>query len=247
MNHERVLAVSRVLNSLKRSERPADPTTKFEFRLEQALSSKDFSLWSRVFARVWNNFNLPTKQLYELVQSCPASFDGTSRDLRIELIECYRDDLLSGLTDKNIVGRVRKFTTLLQLANFVGRAPYLKERAFVITAFYEAKLPLPREIKERIAQCEKWNAAHGGRYNETELIGAGYGTRESDAHHKVFLHPLSHESITVYAKDALSPEERAKERVLRESAREGRRQARSVNPNKGASVSKTSTRKSGKN
>lgn len=214
-----------------------DPTTDFNFSLEAAAKAGDFATWARLCARVWSTFNVPTQQIYELAQRCPEHFPDNSRDLRTELVERYRDELLLGLTSENIGTRTRKFTTLLQLANFVGRSAYLKERAVTIAAFREAKLPIPKEIKERIAACEKWNE-RTGRYTEAELLYAGYEAKEADQHRKVFLHPLSRESLTIYAQDSLSVEDRAKARAVRESAREARRLARSENPNKGASTPK---------
>lgn len=198
----------------------------------------DFADWARLFCRVWNTFCVPSQQLYELVRTCPVSFPNESRDLRIELLERYRNELLSGLTDENIGLRVRKFTTLLQLANFVGRTAYLKERALTRAAFHEANKPIPKDITERIATCEKWNMNQGGRYTELELLEAGYAITKKEPHQKVYCHPLSKESLTVYAKDSLSQEDRDKARALRESARHARRDARSRNPNKGASASK---------
>ena len=214
-----------------------DPTQDFDFNLGTAAKAGDFASWARLFARTWNTFNLPSQQLYELVQRCPTSFHDSDRDLRLELLERYRDELLSILRNDNIISKVRKFMTLLQLANFVGRAQYLSARALTIAAFHEANAALPNEVKERIAACEKWNERNG-RYTEAELLQAGYTVSEEDSHRKIFLNPLSRESLTVYAKDELSEEDRAKIRALRDSKREARRQERSKNPNKGTSTPK---------
>ena len=214
-----------------------DPTNDLSFRIAQAEKAGNYTTWAHVFARVWSNWNAPAQQLYELVQRCPASFPDRSTDLRMELLGHYRDELLSTLSSENITSKIRKFMTLLQLANFIGRAAYLKERALIIIAFHEAKVPLPRELKERIASCEKWNKK-AGHYSETELLGAGYELKKEDAHQKIFVHPLSHESLTVYTKDSLSEGDRAKLRATRDSQKEARRQARSRNPNKGTSAPK---------
>lgn len=204
----------------------------------EAPKTHDFAGWARLFCRAWNTFGVSSQQLYELVRSCPVSFPNESRDLRMELLLRYRNELLSKLTNENIGLKARKFTTLLQLANFVGRTAYLKERALTRAAFHEANKPIPKDIAERIAACERWNMNQGGHYTEAELLGAGYAITKKDPHQKVFCHPLSKESLTVCTKDSPSKEDRAATRVLRESARHARRYARSRNPNKGAGISK---------
>lgn len=229
----------RTATTFHRAGQPAkaDPTQDLNFNLAQAMKVADFGTWARLFARVWSQFNVPSQQLYELVQHCPVSFHDSDRDLRLELLERYRDELLSTLRNDNITAKARKFMTLLQLANFVGRAQYLSARALTIAAFHEANAALPNEVKERIAACEKWNERNG-RYTEAELVKAGYVVSVEDSHHKIFLNSLSRESLTVYAKDELSEEDRAKIRALRDSKREARRQERSKNPNKGTSTPK---------
>lgn len=225
-----------------------NPTTDFNFNLEAAKKSGDFSSWARLFGRTWSNLGaISARQLYELVQHCPISFADNAHNLRVELIERYRDELLSQLNTENIGLMTKKWNTLLQLANFVGRDAYLKEQALTLAAFHEANLPLPKDIKDRIAACEKWNKVHGGRYTEAELLGAGFTIKKTDPHYKIFFHPLSHESLTIYAKDNLSPEDKAKVRALRENARVARQMERSHNPNKGTSAPKQKEHKGGKN
>ena len=216
------------------------PTIDFASRVQAAKKSDNFNSWVTLFTRAWNKiFSVPAQQLYELVKACPESFSDNQRDLRMELLEQYREELLANLTEKNINGKIRKFTTLLQLANFIGRTAYLRERVLTRAAFGAAKMPiLPKEIQERISACEKWNVTNGGQYTEAELLAAGFELKKNDPHQKVFFHSLSRESLTVHIKNVSSEEDRAKARALRESARHGRREARSRNPNKGTSVLK---------
>ncbi len=220
-----------------------DPIEDFPFKLKAAVKAGDFPTWALLFARARSKFNLPAQQLYDLVQCCPVNFPDNVHDLRSELLELYRSkQVLSVLTDENTDLKTRKFTTLLQLANFVGRSAYLKERAFTLSTFSTAGMIVPKEIQARIATSEKWNIERGGRYTEAELVTAGYEATKIDIHQKIFIHPLSHESLTVYAKDTLTTEDRAKIRVLRESARNSRRLERSTNPHKGKNASKVEKR-----
>lgn len=210
------------------------------FDLEAAKRANDFLMWSRLFVRICDKFGgIPSRQLYEFIEECPLCFSDNTRDLRKELFIRYRDDqVLLDLTSGNIVHRARKFTTLLQMGNFVGRVTYLEARALTYVAFRDAQVArLPEEVKDRIKKCDEWNEKHGGRYTEAELVGAGYALVKTDDNQKVFVHPLSRESLTVHtAKNALSDEDRAKMRATRESARTARQMARSANPNKGVST-----------
>ncbi len=220
-----------------------DPIEDFAFKLKAAVKADDFQTWGLLFARARSKFNLPAQQLYDLMQCCPVNFPNNVRDLRMELLELYRNkQMLSVLTDDNVNSKTRKFTTLLHLANLIGRSAYLKERAFTLAAFSTASMIVPKEIMVRIATYEKLNFDSGGRYTEAELVTAGYETTKIDIHQRIFIHPLSHESLTVYAKDTLTKEDREKNRALRESARYGRRLERSTNPHKGTSVSKVEKR-----
>jgi hypothetical protein len=216
------------------SQRPERQKSDVEKRLSEIGNSKKFQDWAPVFARAWHNFKgIPANVLYEMIKKCPEKFDGVDRDLCAELIEEYRKELESKLVS-SMTERARKFTTLLQMANFAGRVYYLKERAFVKLAFKEAVGTVPKDVQERITTCDAWNAKNG-RYTKEDLLGAGYALKESDEHREIYVHPHSRESISVYKRDLLSPEDKAHQKAIKDGQRRARQLARSINPNRGAS------------
>jgi hypothetical protein len=206
-----------------------------EKRLIDIGNSKKFQDWGPLFARAWHNLRgIPSSVLYDLVQKCPEKFDGTDRDLRAELIGEYRKEILETTLVSSMPERARKFTTLLQLGNFAGRVYYLKERAFVKLAFKEAVGTVPKDVQERITTCDAWNAKNG-RYTKEDLISADYELKESDEHREIYVHPHSRESISVYKRDLLSPEDRAHQKAIKDGQRRARQLERSKNPNRGVS------------
>jgi hypothetical protein len=222
------------------SPRPERKQSDVEKRLFDIGTSKKFQDWGPLMARAWHNLRgIPSSVLYDLVQQCPEKFDGVDRDLRAELIQEYRKEILETTPVSSIAERGRKFTTLLQLANFAGRTYYLKERAFTRLAFKESRAAMPKEVTERIATCDAWNAKNG-RYSKEDLLGANYVLKESDEHREIYVHPLSRESISVYMRDLLSPEDKAHVKAIKDGQRRARQLERSKNPNRGVSgVKKT--------
>jgi hypothetical protein len=210
-------------------------------QLPKIALSKQFVDWAVLFARVWNgDFRLPSKQLYDLLKACPNDLVGNDRNLKDEMLANYRKyRVLKDGENVHIDAIVRRLATFLQMANFVSRGHYLRERAEVVSAFKEAKHPIHQEVGDRIKACEQWNADNGGRYTESELLFAGYELKESTDQRNTYVHPLSGERLQVNKLEQLSPEARAALKAKKDSARDARRQERAkAQPSKGAGGSK---------
>jgi hypothetical protein len=219
------------------SSRPEQWKSAVEDRLNAIRSSKKFEDWGPLFARVWHNFRgIPSKVLCELVRKCPEKFDSTDRNLRGELIEEYRKEILRETLVTDIIKSGHKFTTLLLMANSAGRVHYLRERGEVLCIFKTADAVIPKEIREQMTSLNGKN----GRYTKEELLGAGYELKESDQYREIYAHPkypLLRESVSLFTKktESADPKEKAHQKAVKDNQRRARQLARSVNHNRGAS------------
>lgn len=216
--------------AVSQNTRRVDPIAELAARIERADRFGGYALWNGISSdRQWEGFRLPSKMLYSFVQKCP-KFSEPS-DVQGDMLTSYRDHVLNGLTVENLTERERRFMTYVQAASFASFAEYLKAKQYVLVAYREVVRPIPLDLKERFAKCERFHRKEGA-FTKAAFLAAGYKAT-GDGRVWVFLHPQSRDSVTMLAPaEVISVADKMQMRSHAEAAKQARRDAR-VGPQRG--------------
>lgn len=194
---EQVHAVQRAIKPVAIQKKPVDELLEFIGR------AKEFAQWLWILDRlIALAFRVPSKAVYDALQKCPTYSPDSDRNLRQEIFDGLRNSILEGLTTENIAGYERKFMTLVQAASFVGRAELLRAKVLVTLAYKTANLPVPHDVRERLAGCERFHREQlerkglSGAYDIEELKHAGYAFKHANGTLEVWIHPETKDSMT---------------------------------------------------